>query len=152
MNEDNIQNQENTNIPPDENNTPMSPLSSQEQPPTSPSQEKPLDELVLSKDTKNMATLCHVLGIIAGFWGPLIIWLIKKDDAKFIDACGKEALNFQISMLIYFTVAITSCFIFIGFLLIPVLMVVHILFPILAAIKVQEGKMYQYPYIIRFLK
>ncbi len=56
--------------------------------------------------------LCHasaLLGVFLHFpghlLGPLIVWLMKRDDSPEIDAHGKEALNFQISMLIYNVVA-----------------------------------------------
>ena len=53
----------------------------------------------VSKDARNMALLCHLLAIFTGFLGPLILWLLKKDDDSFIDEHGKEALNFQIALL-----------------------------------------------------
>src|SRR5687767_6174019 len=51
-------------------------------------------------DDKTMATLAHVLGIFTSFVGPLIIWMIKKDTSPFVDDQGKEALNFQLTLLI----------------------------------------------------
>src|SRR5437868_1922887 len=52
-----------------------------------------------SPEEKQMGMLAHLLGII-GFVGPLIIWLIKKDQSPFVDDQGKEALNFHLTMLI----------------------------------------------------
>ena len=66
--------------------------------------------------------LCHasaLLGVFLHFpghlLGPLIVWLAKRDDSPEIDAHGKEALNFQISMLIYNVVAAIFCLVLIGF-------------------------------------
>ncbi len=102
----------------------------------------------ISKDAKNMAMLCHLLGLV-GFLGPLVFWLIKKDKHKFIDEAGKEALNFQLSLLIYFAIL---CFTVVGTVLIPVLVVLNIIFVIVAAAKVGDGMSYRYPIAIRFIK
>src|SRR5438128_1055915 len=69
--------------------------------PAAPPSEPPLpspDEL--TADDKQMGMLCHLLGIVAGFIGPLIIWLMKKDQSRFVDSQGKEALNFHLTLLI----------------------------------------------------
>ncbi len=111
----------------------------------------------LPADVRNWAMLCHLtalLGLMAVgmfFLGPLIVWLLKKDEHPFIDRQGKESLNFQISMLIYEVVAaVTICFV-IGFVLLPILVLVHIIFVILASVKVSSGFDYRYPLTIRFL-
>ena len=91
------------------NETPEAPESSgaeQKEPPVSPppvSTDQPevsTDQPEVSKDARNMAMLCHLLAIFTGFLGPLIIWLIKKDEDPFVDEHGKEALNFQITVFI----------------------------------------------------
>src|SRR4051794_22840279 len=63
-----------------------------------------------TKDAVTMGMLCHLLGIFTGFLGPLIIWLLKKDEHPFIDDQGKEALNFQIvAMLATFACLLGFC-------------------------------------------
>src|SRR4051794_33293223 len=52
------------------------------------------------KDSITMGMLCHLLGIFTSFLGPLIIWLMKKDQSPWVDDQGKESLNFQIVALI----------------------------------------------------
>jgi len=54
----------------------------------------------IKQEDKTMAMLCHLLGILTAFLGPLIIWLVKKDQSPFVDDQGKEALNFQITLVI----------------------------------------------------
>jgi len=83
--------------------------------------------------------------------GPLIVWLIKRGDASEIDAHGKEALNFQISMLIYNLVAGVLCLLLIGFALLAVLHILNVVFVIIASLKASEGHMYRYPLTIRLL-
>jgi uncharacterized protein len=105
-----------------------------------------------NKDDQNLAVLAHLLGIVSGFIGALVIWLSKKDQSVFIEEQAREALNFQITMLIGFVVAYMLTFILIGALLIPVLLITNLVFCILAAIAVSEGKYYKYPFALRLLK
>jgi uncharacterized Tic20 family protein len=101
---------------------------------------------------------CH-LSALAGFvipglghvFGPLIVWLIKRGDSPEIDAHGKEALNFQISMLIYNVVAGVLCLVLIGFVLLAVLHILNVVFVIIAALKASEGQMYRYPLTLRLI-
>jgi len=97
-----------------------------------------------------------LLGVIFHFpghlLGPLILWLIKRDDSPELDAHGKEAVNFQISMLIYNVVAAIFCLILVGFAFLVVLWVLNTVFVIIAAIQASDGKFYRYPMTIRFIQ
>ena len=97
-----------------------------------------------------------LLGVFLHFPGhllpPLILWLIKRDESAEIDAHGKEALNFQISMLIYNLVAAVFCLILIGFFFLAILWVLNAIFVIIAAIQASDGKFYRYPMMIRFIQ
>ena len=104
------------------------------------------------KDAKTMGMLAHLLGII-GFIGPLIIWLIKKDSSPFVDDQGKEALNFQLTLLIGWLVAFALSFVMcIGVFLYPVLWILGLVFSIMGAMKANTGVAYRYPFNIRFIK
>lgn len=103
-------------------------------------------------DEKTMSTLAHALPIVCGFIGPLIIFLIKKDESQFINENSKEALNFQITMFFAYFVAGLLCAVLIGLLLFPVVYVCNIVFCIMGAIKANEGKIYRYPFNIRLVK
>ncbi len=105
-----------------------------------------------SNDDRNLAMLAHLLGIVSGFIGALIIWLIKKDQSAYIDEQGKEALNFQITMVIAYVASWILMFVLIGMLLIPLLMIVNLVFCILAAVAVSKGESYKYPVALRLLK
>ena len=113
---------------------------------------------VPSKNEQTMGMLCH-LTALAGYMipfgniaGPLIIWMIKREEMPFVEIEGKESLNFQISMFIYHLVAAMLCFLLIGFLLLPVVVVANVIFVILASIESASGKSYRYPFSIRFIK
>jgi len=103
--------------------------------------------------------LCHASALAGLFFhflghlfGPLIVWLVKRGDSPEIDAHGKEAVNFQISMLIYNVVAGVFCIVLIGFAFLAVLWVLNAIFVIIAAIQASDGKLYRYPMTIRFLQ
>lgn len=105
----------------------------------------------VSSDQRNIAILCHLGGIILGFIPSLLVYLIKTDD-EYLRAHGKEALNFQITVLIAFVACWVLMFLFIGFLLIPIVWILNIVFCIIAAVKAGSGEMYRYPVAIPLLQ
>ena len=84
--------------------------------------------------------------------GPLILWLVKRDDSPELDAHGKEAVNFQISMLIYSAIAAVFCLVLVGFVFLAILWILNAIFVIIAAIQASDGKFYRYPMTIRFIQ
>ena len=113
-----------------------------------------------SESTRSWCIALHLSGlsgIVLGFalahiLVPLAIWLIKRADSPEIDAAGKEVLNFQISFSIYFLIAGALCWILIGFLILPILLIIWLICTILAAVRTSNGESYRYPMSIRFLK
>lgn len=112
-------------------------------------------------EARQWAMACHLIalvgliGNVVGFGlGPLIIWLLKKDDHPFIDEQGKEALNFQITMFIALAISflLAMVFIFIGIVLLIIVGLFMTIFPIIAAIKVTDSMHYRYPFSMRFIK
>lgn len=106
----------------------------------------------MTNDERTMGMLCHLLGIFTNFVGPLIIWLIKKDSSPYVDAQGKNALNFQLSFLIYYAVSGILCFILIGFLIEWILGILYIIFAIIGTVKASNGEFYKYPMAIELIK
>jgi uncharacterized Tic20 family protein len=113
----------------------------------------------IPRDVRQWAMICHIsalsglLGNGIGFLvGPLIVWLIKKEDHPFIDEQGKEAVNFQITMFIILLISVILCLIFIGFLLLFVIALLMTILPIIAAVRTNDGTHYRYPVSIRFIK
>lgn len=105
-----------------------------------------------SKEARTMAMLAHLLGIVTGFLGPLIIWLIKKDEDAFINDQAKEALNFQITVAIAMIVSGLLMFVCVGFFLVPAVAVLNLILCIMAAMKANEGISYRYPMTLRLIK
>lgn len=105
----------------------------------------------ITSESRNMSMLCHLLGLFTSFIGPLIIWLIKKDDDAFINEQGKEALNFQITVIIAnFIGGITAAFC-VGFIIFAVVWIADIVFCILAAVATSKGEHYRYPVTLRLI-
>lgn len=103
-------------------------------------------------DERTMAMLAHLLGIVTGFIGPLIVWLIKKDQSAFVNDQGKEALNFQITCLILYVICFILVFVLIGIFLMPLVGLYWLIFTIIAGIKANGGERYRYPIAIRLIK
>lgn len=106
----------------------------------------------ISKDVCNMALLAHLLGLLTGFLGPLILWLVKKDEDPFIKEHSRMALNWQISYIIYVFISSLLCMIFIGFLILPVFVVLNIVFTISGMIAASKGKDYKYKFSFNLIK
>ncbi|MFP4474092.1 MAG: DUF4870 domain-containing protein [Desulfatibacillaceae bacterium] len=116
-----------------------------------------------TRDERLWASFCHLSALLGyfllPFWipagnivGPLVIWLVKREDSAFIDAQGKEAVNFQISMTLYALVALFLKLVLIGFLLFPLVFLVDLVLLITAAVKASDGAAYRYPATIRFIQ
>jgi uncharacterized protein len=104
------------------------------------------------KDSTNMAMLCHLLGILTWFIGALVIWLIKKDQDALVDDQGKEALNWQITVVFAYLIGgITSC-IGIGVVVMGLAWILNLIFCIMGAVAASKGEKYRYPFCVRLLK
>ncbi len=119
----------------------------------------PIPTTQVNSNEKTWTLFCHLSGLLlftsipfANVIGPLVIWLIKKDEMPKVNAHGKAALNFQISMMIYFLVCIPLVFIIIGVFLMAGLVILNVIFTIIATIKAADGQVYDYPLSIKFLK
>ena len=111
-------------------------------------------KLDATAEERNLALLMHVLAFFTGFIGPLVIWVVKKDDSPFIDQHGKEALNFQLSILIYSlpiaVIAFLTCGL--GALLLLPLFALIVTGCVLAAMQGHRGEACNYPLTIHLLQ
>jgi len=129
---------------------------------------------VAPSSTRGWEVMCHLSSVIGmlGYLGmipfgniaaPLVVWLLKRNESLGVDAHGKESLNFHISWTLYWLIGMavvtTLCFVLIGFLLIPVMIVVGVagwfvmlILTLIASVKASNGLIYRYPLTIRFLK
>lgn len=120
-----------------------------------------------SRQAYTWGMLCHLSALLGFLWfplsslmplpfghllGPLVFWLLKKNDYPFVDEQGKESLNFQLSMTIYGVLASMLILVLIGFFMIVVLAVVDVVLVVIASVKASNGESYKYPFTIRFVK
>ena len=115
-----------------------------------------------TQDDRTMGMLIHLLSLLTGIIGVLILWLVKRESSRFVDHHGKESLNFQISLLIYSIAIFLVTFVFsiitlgIGvFVMIPLylLLVVGVfVLEIMALVAATKGEWYRIPMTIRFIR
>lgn len=117
-----------------------------------------MDQSAVTAEERTWGMFCH-LAALAGYVipfgsiiGPLVVWLIKKDQMPFVNDQGKESLNFQITVVIAMIVSGVLMFVLIGFLLLAAVAIADLVFVIIAAIQANKGVAYRYPYTIRFIK
>jgi uncharacterized protein len=104
------------------------------------------------EDEKLWAIGAQLGGLVLGFIAPLIVWLVYRERSAFLERTSKEALNFQLTLLIGYLVSfVLACFL-IGFFLLPIVWIVGIVFSVIAAIAVSKFEDYRYPLNIRFIK
>ncbi len=101
------------------------------------------------------AHLSALSGVIIPFGniiGPLVVWQVKKDTSAFAADQVKEALNFNITMLIAAFVCFLLTFVLIGLVLLPIVGLAWLILTIIAAIKANNGEAYRYPFALRLIK
>jgi uncharacterized protein len=106
----------------------------------------------------NWALVCHLSALamfvipFGNVVGPLVVWLLKKDEMPVVDREGKESLNFQITISIFALVAGLLSFILIGIPLLVLIGIVNLVFIVLASLEVSKGQSYTYPFNLRLIK
>ncbi len=112
---------------------------------------------VSDMDQRNWAMLTHLsalCGVIIPFGfilGPLVLWLVKKDQMPLVNEAGKEALNFQLTMLIALLISFVLMLVLIGILLVFAVGIFDLVMVIIAAVQTSNGTRYRYPLTIRFI-
>lgn len=106
-------------------------------------------------EEKTWCMLLHLsqLLIFAGGIGgaaPIVMWAISKDDSRAANRHGMVILNWYISALIYGVVSGLLCFIVIGIPMVMALAALTVIFPIIGAMKANEGTLWSYPLSIKF--
>jgi uncharacterized Tic20 family protein len=127
------------------------------QSPSAPAPQAPLS----AEQDNQWASFAHLGGILS-FVPSLIIWLIFKDRGSHTNVEAKEALNFQIAVVIgqivililntILTVVTLGFWGLIGWILPLALWVLSVVFCIQGFVKAKDGGSYRYPLNIRFIK
>ncbi len=119
------------------------------------------DSYATTQDDRTMGMLVHLLALLTGFLGVLIIWLVKKDQSRFVDHHGKEALNFMITWFLGVVVLMSAGMVLavvtmgLGMIVVlPLFFLIWIgqlVFEIMACMAANRGEWYRLPMTIRFI-
>jgi len=133
------------------------------------------------QNVRTWAMLCHlsalaglIFGWLGNILGPLIVWQIKKNELPEIEPYGKEALNFQLTILI---INVIASIVFVGTIgaaigfrhmwrsplaflsggfglgiIIVIINLAAMILAVVAGLKANNGEFYKYPFAIRFIK
>ena len=116
------------------------------------------DILYVNNEERTMSMLCHLSALsmfiipFGSVLGPLIMWLIKKDQYIEVDRQGKDVLNFHLSMLIYSIVGGILVFLVIGIFVLAALAILQLVFIVVASVKSNRGERFEYPLSIKFIQ
>lgn len=139
--------------PPDPAGQPEQPPVAQEPPPAGePVAVATTAPVASDEDARNLGVLTWLLGLFFSIIGPLIIWLIKRDESPFVDQTGKTVLNFNISYTIWIIVTAILSVILIGIPFLIAAGVLYLVFSIVGAVKANQGELFSPWLTIRFLK
>ncbi|WP_164669311.1 DUF4870 domain-containing protein [Virgibacillus doumboii] len=105
-----------------------------------------------NNDERLFALLIYLVSLFFPILGPLIIWLIKREESEFVDYHGKEYFNFLISYAVYSVVSTILMLVLIGFVLIFIVAILAFVFTIIAMIKAYSGEKYRIPLVFRLIK
>ena len=111
---------------------------------------------MLKEDRKLLAAthLSQLLDLVTGIGGfliPLIIWIVKRDEVLHLDSQAREILNFRISMFIYILLCIPLLLLGVGFIGLLIISIFYLVFPILNAIRANNGEEPRYPLTLKIL-
>jgi uncharacterized protein len=101
-----------------------------------------------------IAHLAALAGIVIPFGnilGPLIVWLARREESRFVGEQAKEALNFNITVAFGALACFILMWVLVGVLLFAVLALYWLAMTIVAAVKASEGIRYRYPFALRLV-
>ncbi|MGM8366013.1 DUF4870 domain-containing protein [Virgibacillus sp. W0181] len=105
-----------------------------------------------SNDERMIAMLLYLVSFFVPVLGPLVIWLVKREDSEFIDYHGKEYFNFFISFTIYSIISTILILVLVGILLLIIVGILLFIFTIIALVKAYNGERYRIPLTFRIIK
>lgn len=100
----------------------------------------------------HLSQYCNFFMPLVGTIVPILLWTSNKENDNVIDQHGKNIINWNISSMIYLIASFFLCFLFIGFPIIFIVVILYTIFPIIGAIKADSGEVWKYPLSIDFIK
>ncbi|MCM3692673.1 DUF4870 domain-containing protein [Neobacillus niacini] len=107
---------------------------------------------MVKSEERMLAAILYVVSLFFPIIGPLVIWLLKKDESSFINYHGREYFNFFISYTVYSVISGILVFLLVGIFLLWILGIMALVFTIIAAVKAYEGNEYRFPLVFRVIK
>ena len=115
----------------------------------------PPPQAMTAEDERLWSVIAHLGALFSSFWVPLVVFLLYKDRSEYVAEHAKEALNFQISVVIYAAIATVFCVTIIGLVIgVPMFIaigILHFVFCLIATVKASNSENYRYPLAIRFI-
>ncbi len=116
-----------------------------------------LDDVQATR-VRRLAMACHLAALIGyvlpfgNVIGPLVVWLLNRERHPYIDEQGREAVNFQLSMLVWYLLAFALVLALVGFFMLVGLVVFQLVMVVVAAVRANGGEAWRYPLTVRFLR
>lgn len=113
---------------------------------------------VISDQERIYATWMHIAGLsgyvipFGNFLVPLILWIIKCRESHYIDQQGREVMNFQLTVTGYAILTVILTTVYIGWLLVPVVLLLHLAATIMGAVRTHEGRIFHYPVTLQIIR
>ncbi|MCF8267662.1 MAG: DUF4870 domain-containing protein [Ignavibacteriales bacterium] len=117
-----------------------------------------MNEITMSRDERLWGMLTHLSAFaffiipFGNIIGPLVIWLIKKEEYAFVEEQGKESINFQITVTIAIGISVMLIFFLIGIIMLLATVITGFIFVVQASIRSNDGLPFRYPYSIKIIK
>ena len=124
----------------------------------------PPGQLEANPEAKQLGMFAHLValaGLIIPFGniiGPLILWMVKKDQVPFVNDQGKESLNFQITVTLAFIASIVAAVLLacagvgVLFYAVWIIPIAGAVMAAMAAMEANKGVAYRYPFALRLIK
>jgi uncharacterized protein len=116
-----------------------------------------MQRIIVDEKEKTWGMLTHLLALsiflgipFGNVIGPLIVYLVKKDEFEFVNEQGREVLNFQITWSLIFIISGVLIFIGIGVLMLIAFGIAWLVLVIVASVAASNGNYYKYPFTIEF--
>lgn len=114
------------------------------------------DTSTMTRESQDWAVVAHLSAFVGLFGipsllGPLVVWLARRDD-PYVEAQARDALNFNLSFLLYGLVSALAVIILVGLVALPIVAITWFVLVIVAAVAASRGEAYRYPLTIEFVR
>ena len=109
------------------------------------------DDFSAQSNAALLAVVVHLSGLLTLFVGPLLVYLLRDSRTDFVARAAREALNFQLTLLLAWIITLISMFFIVGFFVLPFLGLISVAMPVWAAAMTSRGESYRYVVSLRLI-